>query len=76
MLLLFLQVSRVCAITTARGFELTLSVAYAGSRKSPSLLSLVRAMLGKKTSPDAYMTLRERIDFAIITLIFSIFVAA
>ncbi|KAG6850973.1 hypothetical protein H0H93_005842 [Arthromyces matolae] len=43
---------------------------YAGSKVSPSLLSLVRTMLGLKTSDDAYMTPRERVDFAVITFIF------
>ncbi|KAF9050074.1 major facilitator superfamily domain-containing protein [Panaeolus papilionaceus] len=49
---------------------------YAGSKKAPSLQSLCRAMLGMKVSPEAYMTIRERIDFAIITSIFGVLVAA
>jgi FLVCR family MFS transporter 7 len=50
--------------------------AYAGSQKSPSLISLVRAILGKETSPGAQMTFRERVDFSIIALVFSVLVAA
>ncbi|GLB37685.1 putative MFS general substrate transporter [Lyophyllum shimeji] len=43
---------------------------YAGSKPSLSLPSLLRAMAGLKTSQDSHMTIRERIDFAIVTLIF------
>ncbi|KNZ75045.1 Major facilitator superfamily domain-containing protein 7, partial [Termitomyces sp. J132] len=43
---------------------------YAGSKPSPPLKSLLYAMLGLKTSPDAHMTPRERFDFVIVILIF------
>jgi len=43
---------------------------YAGSKPSLSLPSLLRAMMGLKTSQDSHMTIRERIDFAVVTLIF------
>ncbi|KAF8348222.1 major facilitator superfamily domain-containing protein [Amanita rubescens] len=50
---------------------------YAGSKPPQSLLSLLRAMVGMvDPSSGAYMSLRSRIDFAIITIIFGIFVAA
>jgi len=48
---------------------------YSGSKKSPSLSSLVRAMFGSEKSPDAQMKARERFDFAIVTLIFGVLVA-
>jgi len=44
--------------------------AYAGSKPSPSLASFLRAIFGLRTSEDSYMTIRERFDFAIVTLIF------
>lgn len=50
--------------------------AYAGSKKSSSLMSLVRAMLGMQTATEAYMSIRERTDYAIIILIFGVLVAA
>ncbi|KAF5380571.1 hypothetical protein D9615_004653 [Tricholomella constricta] len=43
---------------------------YAGSKPSPSLPSLIRAMMGMKTSVDSHMTVRERLDFMIVALIF------
>ncbi|KAJ6577555.1 major facilitator superfamily domain-containing protein, partial [Mycena capillaripes] len=49
---------------------------YSGSTKSPSLLVLVRAMLGKETSPESRMELRERIDFAVLLLLFGTLVAS
>ncbi|PPQ93805.1 hypothetical protein CVT25_013514 [Psilocybe cyanescens] len=49
---------------------------YAASRKPQSLLSLVRAMLGLRVEAAAYMTRRERIDFAIIIANFAVLVAA
>ncbi|KAJ8582275.1 MFS general substrate transporter [Rhizopogon salebrosus TDB-379] len=50
---------------------------YAGSKAPQSLHSLVRAMVGK-TSPgeDAYMSPRERLDFAIILPLFAVIGAA
>jgi FLVCR family MFS transporter 7 len=53
------------------------STAYAGSKAPQSLHSLVRAMVGK-TSPgeDAYMSPRERLDFAIILPLFAVIGAA
>jgi len=49
---------------------------YAGSKMSPPLRSLLRAMIGLSMTQDSYMVFRERIDFAIITLIFGALVAA
>ncbi|KIM45391.1 hypothetical protein M413DRAFT_442062 [Hebeloma cylindrosporum] len=49
---------------------------YAASQKPLSLISLCRTMLGMKVEPAAYMTVRERLDFAIIVLIFGFLVAA
>ncbi|KXN90846.1 Major facilitator superfamily domain-containing protein 7-a [Leucoagaricus sp. SymC.cos] len=49
---------------------------YAGSKPSPPLISLLRAMAGQKVTPDAYMSRRERIDFAIMIIIFGTLVAA
>ncbi|KAF8070699.1 major facilitator superfamily domain-containing protein [Lyophyllum atratum] len=43
---------------------------FAGSKPSPSLQSLLRSILGLKTSEDSYMTIRERVDFTVVTLIF------
>lgn len=50
--------------------------AYSGSQASPSLFSLLRAMAGRSVPPNAYMSHRERIDFAIIIVIFGTLVAA
>lgn len=49
---------------------------YAGSKPSPSLMSLLRAMAGKTVPPEAHMSSRERIDFGIMILIFGTLVAA
>ncbi|TFK44255.1 major facilitator superfamily domain-containing protein [Crucibulum laeve] len=49
---------------------------YAGSKRSPSLRSLLRAMVGRETYPEAHMTMRERFDYGIVFLVFGILVAA
>jgi len=49
---------------------------YSASKKPPSLGSLSRAMLGLEVERDAYMSTRERFDFAIISLIFGVLVGA
>ncbi|KAI9455439.1 MFS general substrate transporter [Lactarius psammicola] len=50
---------------------------YSGSRtSSPSILSLFRAAIGQKSTPEAYMTLRERFDFAILVSVFSALLAS
>lgn len=52
---------------------------YAGSRKPPSLLPLLRAMLGMHNSHSdlyGYMTIRERIDFTIVIIVFGVLVGA
>lgn len=42
-------------------------LAYAGARKSPPFMSLVRAMLGKEPkSLSTYMTIRQRIDLFVV----------
>ncbi|KAI5990385.1 major facilitator superfamily domain-containing protein [Pisolithus albus] len=43
---------------------------YSGSKRPLSLGSLCRAMLGLSVSKEAYMSLRERTDFVILTLVF------
>ncbi|KAM6488946.1 Major facilitator superfamily domain containing protein [Amanita muscaria] len=49
---------------------------YSASKPSPSLITLLRAVVGKvDPSSDAYMTLQSRIDFIILTVVFGIFVA-
>jgi MFS transporter, FLVCR family, MFS-domain-containing protein 7 len=52
-----------------------LNVAYAGSKKSPPFISLLRAWVGKEGPSDAFMTKRERFDFMILTLIFGVLAA-
>ncbi|KAJ3570015.1 hypothetical protein NP233_g4678 [Leucocoprinus birnbaumii] len=49
---------------------------YAGSKPSPPLMSLLRAMVGQTVPQEAYMSRRERIDFAIIIIVFGTLVAA
>lgn len=50
---------------------------YSGSRQSsPSIMSLFRAAIGQRTTPESYMTLRERFDFAILVTTFSVLLAA
>ncbi|KAF9484435.1 MFS general substrate transporter [Pholiota conissans] len=49
---------------------------YAGSKKSPSLLSLCRVMLGYNVGTAAEMSKRERIDFGIVVALFSVLIAA
>ncbi|KAK0455056.1 major facilitator superfamily domain-containing protein [Armillaria borealis] len=50
---------------------------YAASRTPPSLLSFIKRVVGvDKTPGEYYMTLRERLDFGIIWIIFSSLVAA
>ncbi|KLO14386.1 MFS general substrate transporter [Schizopora paradoxa] len=55
---------------------------YAGSVETPSFFTTVRAMVGKLpppkentgTSANAYMSLRERVDFIIVFMIFGVLV--
>ncbi|KAI0066126.1 MFS general substrate transporter [Artomyces pyxidatus] len=49
---------------------------FSGSRESPSIFSLIRAMLGRKCSEHAYMTRRERFDFATLVLVFAALLAS
>ncbi|EDR11851.1 uncharacterized protein LACBIDRAFT_313717 [Laccaria bicolor S238N-H82] len=49
---------------------------YAGSKDSPSLISLVRAILGLPTDRKAQMSKQERFDFCIVVIIFGALVAA
>jgi hypothetical protein len=51
-------------------------LAYAASKPSLPLSSLIRAMIGMKTTQDAFMAFRERVDFAIVVLIFGTLVGA
>ncbi|KAI0334148.1 MFS general substrate transporter [Cubamyces sp. BRFM 1775] len=48
---------------------------FAGSQKHPSLGSLLRAMAGKASRDEyTYMTMRQRIDFAIVAVTFGVLV--
>ncbi|KAI0320777.1 MFS general substrate transporter [Amylostereum chailletii] len=49
---------------------------FSGSRASPSIKSLLFAVLGRRTNPDAFMTRRERIDFGLLVLMFAVLLAA
>ncbi|KAJ7881071.1 major facilitator superfamily domain-containing protein [Mycena olivaceomarginata] len=49
---------------------------HSGSTKSPPLVVLIRALLGKETSPESHMESRERIDFTVLLLIFGTLVAS
>lgn len=50
--------------------------AYAGSKDSPSLTALVRAILGLPTDRKAQMSKQERFDFCVVVIIFGALVAA
>jgi hypothetical protein len=54
------------------------ATAYAASQKSPSLLSLVRTVIGLNNGIhcDARLSTIERADFVIVTLIFGVLVAS
>ncbi|KIL59623.1 hypothetical protein M378DRAFT_169009 [Amanita muscaria Koide BX008] len=48
---------------------------YSASKPSPSLITLLRAIVGKvDPSSEAYMSRQSRIDFIILTVVFGIFV--
>ncbi|KAL1938967.1 hypothetical protein VTO73DRAFT_11120 [Trametes versicolor] len=48
---------------------------YSGSQKHPSMSSMARALSGRATPDEyTYMTMRQRIDFAIIALVFGVLV--
>ncbi|KAJ6468306.1 major facilitator superfamily domain-containing protein [Mycena sanguinolenta] len=49
---------------------------YSGSTKSPSLVLLIREMVGKESTLESHMEPRERIDFGILLLIFGTLVAS
>ncbi|KZV63362.1 MFS general substrate transporter [Peniophora sp. CONT] len=49
---------------------------FSGSKKSPGLRALLNALTGRKVQQDAYMTVRERIDFGILVWAFATFSAA
>ena len=51
-------------------------IAFSGSKKPPSFTSLCRAVAGLPVRRSAYMTVRERIDFIIIVLLFGVLVGA
>ncbi|KAJ7163873.1 MFS general substrate transporter, partial [Mycena crocata] len=48
---------------------------FSGSTKSPSLLVLINALLGRETTPESHMEPRERIDFAALLILFGTLVA-
>ncbi|KAI0920498.1 hypothetical protein AcV5_010215 [Taiwanofungus camphoratus] len=48
---------------------------HSASQKSPSFFSLVRAIVGKEPSNNpTFMTIHQRIDFAVMTLVFGVLV--
>ncbi|KAJ6586871.1 major facilitator superfamily domain-containing protein [Mycena vulgaris] len=49
---------------------------YSASKKTPGLLSLLRVMVSKDRPTDPSMTLRERIDFTIVFLVFGVLSSA
>lgn len=50
-------------------------IAFAATKKRPSLTSLAHAMLGKVPRDEyAYMTKRQRIDFVILCVLFGVLV--
>lgn len=50
-------------------------IAFAATKKRPSLTSLAHAMLGKVPRDEyAYMTKRQRIDFVILCMLFGVLV--
>lgn len=56
-----------------------LFIAYAASRDPKSLLSLLSAMSGLQTSDknagsESHMTIRERLDFIIVVIVFGVLV--
>lgn len=53
-----------------------ISSAYAGSKPPGSLRALLLAMAGRAPTRESAMTVRERIDFAVIIVVFGILVAA
>ncbi|EIW81789.1 MFS general substrate transporter [Coniophora puteana RWD-64-598 SS2] len=54
----------------------TIPPTYSGSKPSESISSLIRAMLGMKCSKRACMSPRERLDFALIVVLFGVLVGA
>ncbi|THH16733.1 hypothetical protein EW146_g3954 [Bondarzewia mesenterica] len=49
---------------------------YSGSKKSPSIFSLIKAVAGRPVPPEAYMTPRERVDFSLVVFVFANLLAA
>ncbi|KAJ6499353.1 major facilitator superfamily domain-containing protein [Mycena sanguinolenta] len=49
---------------------------YSASKKAPGLLALLRVMTNKGQPTDPTMSLRERIDFTIITFVFGVLAGA
>ncbi|KAI0632840.1 MFS general substrate transporter [Trametes polyzona] len=48
---------------------------FSGSQKHPSMSSLARALSGRAAQDEyTYMTMRQRIDFAIVTIVFGVMV--
>ncbi|KAJ6553575.1 major facilitator superfamily domain-containing protein [Mycena vulgaris] len=48
---------------------------YSGSTTSPSLPTLIKTLLGKETTSESHMELRERIDFLVLLVVFGTLVA-
>lgn len=51
-------------------------IAHAGSTPSQSVFPLIRALIGQEKQTESRMSTRERIDFAIISVIFGALVGA
>ncbi|KAH7339686.1 major facilitator superfamily domain-containing protein [Rhizoctonia solani] len=49
---------------------------YAGSHPSPPAIQIFRAFIGKSRQGETFMSLRERLDMTIVTLLFGAFVGA
>ncbi|KAI0268881.1 MFS general substrate transporter [Gloeopeniophorella convolvens] len=50
---------------------------FSGSRTtSPSIMSLIKAAIGLPCPPECYMTRRERLDFGIVIVVFSVLLAS
>ncbi len=71
--LLRLQVSPQYIVDSADRYHTVGTSAFAASQKTPKFGSLVNAMRGKGNPAEpTYMTIRERIDFAIIIVEFGV----
>ncbi|KAG8924771.1 hypothetical protein FRC02_010194 [Tulasnella sp. 418] len=66
----------ICPIVVIVGNKPPTPPTFSGSKESPRAINTLRAVIGLKTTDDAAMTVRERIDFGVIFMGFSILTAA